>query len=281
MIGSTSRCALTVQNPAYGLCSQGVNGVNSDVVMILHLEPGEQHAVDPVDPARPLRPERAVRRGQQDRCGAVSRSRSADRRHRRGLRDPDPALRRAELRQLHQRRERVWAGSRCTSPSRCYDAYSGLNIQTTGCLAAQRDAGAPGRTRPSPPVQAARGDDDRPRLLAPGGAERPGPHPPGPRVPARAGDGGQGQGPQQPDHRPVTDFRRRGRPHRRHGLLGHRHDRPRAQLPRRQRQQGAAADAAGAGRPTSATTCTRGAATGTSSSRPSRRTTARSTSSSA
>ncbi len=39
MIGSTSRCALTVQNPAYGLCSQGVNGVNSDVVMILHLDP--------------------------------------------------------------------------------------------------------------------------------------------------------------------------------------------------------------------------------------------------
>ncbi len=38
MIGSTSRCALTVQNPAYGICSQGVNGVNSDVVMILHLK---------------------------------------------------------------------------------------------------------------------------------------------------------------------------------------------------------------------------------------------------
>ena len=39
MVGSTSRCALKVQNPAYGLCSQGVNGVNSDVVMILHLNP--------------------------------------------------------------------------------------------------------------------------------------------------------------------------------------------------------------------------------------------------
>jgi LCP family protein required for cell wall assembly len=39
MIGSTSRCALKVQNPAYGLCSQGVDGVNSDVVMILHLNP--------------------------------------------------------------------------------------------------------------------------------------------------------------------------------------------------------------------------------------------------
>jgi LCP family protein required for cell wall assembly len=39
LVGSTSRCALTVQNPAYGLCSQGVSGVNSDVVMIVHLVP--------------------------------------------------------------------------------------------------------------------------------------------------------------------------------------------------------------------------------------------------
>jgi LCP family protein required for cell wall assembly len=39
MMGSTSRCALTVQNPAYGLCSEGVNGVNSDVIMILHADP--------------------------------------------------------------------------------------------------------------------------------------------------------------------------------------------------------------------------------------------------
>jgi anionic cell wall polymer biosynthesis LytR-Cps2A-Psr (LCP) family protein len=41
MVGSTDRCALTVQNAAYGLCSQGVNGVNSDVVMILHLDPNK------------------------------------------------------------------------------------------------------------------------------------------------------------------------------------------------------------------------------------------------
>lgn len=44
MVGSTDRCALTVQNAAYGLCSEGVNGVNSDVVMILHLDPSN-HAV--------------------------------------------------------------------------------------------------------------------------------------------------------------------------------------------------------------------------------------------
>src|ERR1035441_1951091 len=39
MVGSTSRCALAKQNAAYGLCSQGVNGVNSDVIMILHADP--------------------------------------------------------------------------------------------------------------------------------------------------------------------------------------------------------------------------------------------------
>jgi LCP family protein required for cell wall assembly len=39
LIGSTDRCALKVQNPAYGLCSQGVTGINSDIDMIIHLDP--------------------------------------------------------------------------------------------------------------------------------------------------------------------------------------------------------------------------------------------------
>lgn len=38
MVGSTDRCALKVQNPIYGLCSEGVTGINSDVVLILHLD---------------------------------------------------------------------------------------------------------------------------------------------------------------------------------------------------------------------------------------------------
>ncbi len=42
MVGSTSRCALAHQNLAYGLCSQGVNGVNSDVIMILHVDPNHR-----------------------------------------------------------------------------------------------------------------------------------------------------------------------------------------------------------------------------------------------
>lgn len=40
MVGSTTRCGLKQQTPAYGLCTEGVTGVNSDVVMILHLDFG-------------------------------------------------------------------------------------------------------------------------------------------------------------------------------------------------------------------------------------------------
>ncbi len=39
MVGSTTRCGLKKQTPAYGLCTQGVTGVNGDVIMILHLVP--------------------------------------------------------------------------------------------------------------------------------------------------------------------------------------------------------------------------------------------------
>ncbi len=38
LVGSTDRCALKVQNPAYGLCQNGVNGVNSDITMVVHLD---------------------------------------------------------------------------------------------------------------------------------------------------------------------------------------------------------------------------------------------------
>ncbi|MFI5052452.1 MAG: LCP family protein [Acidimicrobiales bacterium] len=37
LVGSTTRCGLKHQNAAYGTCAQGVTGVNSDVVMVLHL----------------------------------------------------------------------------------------------------------------------------------------------------------------------------------------------------------------------------------------------------
>ena len=39
LIGSTDRCALKVQKVAYGICQNGVTGINSDIVMVLHLNP--------------------------------------------------------------------------------------------------------------------------------------------------------------------------------------------------------------------------------------------------
>lgn len=39
LVGSTDRCALKVQNKAYGLCQDGVNGINSDIVMVVHVNP--------------------------------------------------------------------------------------------------------------------------------------------------------------------------------------------------------------------------------------------------
>jgi len=37
--GSTNRCNLKVQNAQWGFCSDGVTGVNSDVIFIVHLDP--------------------------------------------------------------------------------------------------------------------------------------------------------------------------------------------------------------------------------------------------
>lgn len=38
LVGSTDRCAFKQQNPMWGLCQDGVTGVNSDIVMIAHLQ---------------------------------------------------------------------------------------------------------------------------------------------------------------------------------------------------------------------------------------------------
>ena len=89
-------------------------------------------------------------------------------------------------------------------PEPVYDAYSGLNIQTTGCIAlngtqALQVVRARHLQYKGPGVTTT-----NPRLLAPGERERPGPHPPGPRVPPGAGLRGQGQGPGQPHHRPTA-----------------------------------------------------------------------------
>ena len=62
MVGSTSRCALAVQSKAFGLCSQGVTGVNSDVVMILHVDQST-HSVSILSIPRDLFVPNAPRKG--------------------------------------------------------------------------------------------------------------------------------------------------------------------------------------------------------------------------
>ena len=38
MIGSTSRCALSKQNPVFGTCAEGITGINSDVMILLRAD---------------------------------------------------------------------------------------------------------------------------------------------------------------------------------------------------------------------------------------------------
>ena len=133
MIGSTDRCALKVQNPAYGLCSQGVNGVNSDVVMILHLNPAH-HTVSILSIPRDL----FVPNARSDGANKI-----------------DAALYQGPDRLIAAIEEdfgipiqhfvelnfdsfinvvQALGGIKMYFPEPVYDAYSGLNIQTTGCL---------------------------------------------------------------------------------------------------------------------------------------------------
>ncbi len=133
MIGSTSRCALTVQNPAYGLCSQGVNGVNSDVVMILHLNPAN-HTLAILSIPRDLFVPNARSDGANKIDAAL-------------FQGPDQLIDAIEedygipIQHFVELNfdsfinvVNALGGIKMYFPEPVYDAYSGLNIQTTGCL---------------------------------------------------------------------------------------------------------------------------------------------------
>ena len=133
MIGSTDRCALKVQNPAYGLCSQGVNGVNSDVVMILHLNPAN-NSLSILSIPRDLFVPNA-RSGGANKIDA-------------GLyQGPDQLIKAIEqdfgipIQHFVELNfdsfinvVQALGGIKMYFPEPVFDAYSGLNIQTTGCL---------------------------------------------------------------------------------------------------------------------------------------------------
>jgi LCP family protein required for cell wall assembly len=133
MIGSTSRCALTVQNPAYGLCSQGVDGVNSDVVMILHLNPAN-HTLAILSIPRDLFVPNARSDGANKIDAAL-------------FQGPDQLIDAIEedygipIQHFVELNfdsfinvVNALGGIKMYFPEPVYDAYSGLNIQTTGCL---------------------------------------------------------------------------------------------------------------------------------------------------
>ncbi|HUA94420.1 MAG TPA: LCP family protein, partial [Acidimicrobiales bacterium] len=133
MIGSTDRCALKVQNPAYGLCSQGVNGVNSDVVMILHLNPSN-HALSILSIPRDLfvpnarsdganKIDAALYQGADQLIAAIEEDFGIPIQHFVEL-NFDSFINVVN----------ALGGIKMYFPEPVYDAYSGLNIQTTGCL---------------------------------------------------------------------------------------------------------------------------------------------------
>ena len=133
MIGSTDRCVLKVQNPAYGLCSQGVNGVNSDVVMILHLNP-VNHSVSILSIPRDLfvpnarsdganKIDAALYQGPDQLIAAIEEDFGIPIQHFVEL-NFDSFINVVQ----------ALGGIKMYFPEPVYDAYSGLNIQTTGCL---------------------------------------------------------------------------------------------------------------------------------------------------
>jgi LCP family protein required for cell wall assembly len=133
MIGSTDRCALKVQNPAYGLCSQGVTGVNSDVVMILHLNQANNSL--------------SVLSIPRDLFVPNARSTGANKIDAGLYQGPDQLINAIEedlgipIQHFVELNFDSFinvvdalGGIKMYFPEPVFDAYSGLNIQTTGCL---------------------------------------------------------------------------------------------------------------------------------------------------
>jgi anionic cell wall polymer biosynthesis LytR-Cps2A-Psr (LCP) family protein len=115
LVGSTSRCALKQQNKAFGLCSQGVTGVNSDVVMILHVDPNTKTAAILSIPRDLFVP--------NARAGGANKI--------------DAALAEGPHVELNfdsfQGVVNALGGIKMYFPEPVFDAYSGLNVPTAGC----------------------------------------------------------------------------------------------------------------------------------------------------
>jgi len=133
LVGSTDRCALKTQNAAYGLCSQGVNGVNSDVVMILHLNPAT-HALSILSIPRDLfvpnaraeganKIDAALYEGPSQLVSAINENLGIPIQHYVVLNFDTFANVVDAL-----------GGVKMYFPEPVYDAYSGLKVLTPGCI---------------------------------------------------------------------------------------------------------------------------------------------------
>jgi LCP family protein required for cell wall assembly len=134
LVGSTSRCALKQQNKAFGLCSEGVTGVNSDVVMILHLDPNNKTASILSIPRDLFVPnaratgankiDAALVEGPQQLVSAIEEDFGI------------PIHHYVELNfDSFQGVVNALGGIKMYFPEPVFDAYSGLNIPTAGCHA--------------------------------------------------------------------------------------------------------------------------------------------------
>ena len=243
MVGSTSRCALTVQNPAYGLCSQGVNGVNSDVIMILHADP-THHRLALLSIPRDL----FIPNARSDGANKVDAGLFE------GLtqlvaaieEDFGIPIQHAVSLNFDQFANIVDAlgGINMSFPMSVFDAESGLNVQAATCVHLdgtqalqvvrarhlQYDSGTTSTYAEDWPQEnlsdlaRIRRDHEFLRVLG----------------------GGRGQaGTRQPDHRPQPDQLGQERPHLRPVVVGERHGQPGPRLPLGQHQLGAPAHPAG------------------------------------
>jgi len=175
MVGSTSRCALKVQNPAYGLCSQGVNGVNSDVIMILHADPVHHRLALLSVPRDLFIPNARSTGANKVDAGLFQGSPSWWQRWRRtsGSRSNTPYPQFRSVRQ-HRRRPR-W--DQHAIPGLGVRRRIGLERAGSQVRAPRRDPGPAGGAGPPPAVRPQHPERVR-RGLAPGEPERPGPHTP-------------------------------------------------------------------------------------------------------
>ena len=122
-----------MQNPAYGLCSQGVDGVNSDVVMILHLNPASG-SVSILSIPRDLfvpnarsdganKIDAALYQGPDQLINAIEEDLGIPIQHFVEL-NFDSFINIVQ----------ALGGIKMYFPEPVFDAYSGLNVQTTGCV---------------------------------------------------------------------------------------------------------------------------------------------------